>query len=259
MSDHMDHIQRQRQASEHTFAQGSRAHVLTNNPLVRYLTRWRLEQSIKRLSQHLGERFSWDWEVLVLCAGEGYEGSILCDLGFHRVTVSDLSENGVRAALTRDPRLQGQSANAECLPFSDQSFGLVVIQDGLHHLTRPTLGFTEMLRVAEHAAFFLEPHDSLIGNRIGTRWEKNNGATNYVFRWTRKLVQDVASSYFGHDRFDNLSLAFWHHNIVLERVGRLLGGGRRAVRMVGAAKWVMDTLFGRWGNQFCGMIVRRDS
>lgn len=258
MSQQIDHIENQKQASEGVFSKGSRAHVLSGDPLVRYLTRWRLEQSVWRLSRHLGERFSWDWDVLVLCAGEGYEGSILCDLGFHRVTVSDLSENGVKAALARDPRLQGQSADAENLPFSDQSFGLVVIQDGLHHLSRPTQGFTEMLRVAEHAVFFLEPHDSMVGNRVGTRWEKNNGAINYVFRWKRKLVQDIASSYFGHDQFDNLSLAFWHHNIVLERVGHRLGGGGGALRILKVAKGFMDTLFGRWGNQFCGMVVRHE-
>jgi hypothetical protein len=116
-------------------------------------------------------------------------------------------------------------------------------------------GFTEMLRIATTGIVFLEPHNSLAGRMVGRTWEQHGDAVNYVFRWTRQLVQDVASSYLGRDSFRNLSFAFWHHNIVLEKVGRRFGR-RLAVPVVRAAKQVADRLLPASGNQFCGMVLK---
>ena len=64
-----------------------------------------------------------------------------------------------------DERLKTRVLNAEEMSeVEDGSYDLVLVQDGLHHLPRPTLGFTEMLRVARIAAIVIEPHS-------GTRCE----------------------------------------------------------------------------------------
>jgi ubiquinone/menaquinone biosynthesis C-methylase UbiE len=63
------------------------------------------------------------------------EGSILCDLGFTNVTVSDLADNGVNAAMDRDKRLKGIVLNAERTNLPSQSFDIASVQDGLHHLS----------------------------------------------------------------------------------------------------------------------------
>jgi hypothetical protein len=55
----------------------------------------------------------------------------------------------------------------------------------LHHLPRPVTGFTEMLRVAKKAVIVIEPYDSLIGNLLGTEWEEQGTAINYVYRWDK--------------------------------------------------------------------------
>ena len=254
MSDHTDN---QKKASENTFAEGSRAHTKSSDPLVRYLTRWRIEESVHLIFRHLRKNIDPEWKILVLCAGEGYEGTVLCDIGFRNVLVTDLSENGVRAALARDSRLRGETGNAEALHYPDSSFDLVITQDALHHLSRPVLGLTEMLRVSRGITLFLEPHDSLVGNLIGTRWEVNGEASNYVFRWTKKLGHDIACSYIGHEYFDNLSFSFWHHNIVYEKIARKLGGGKISITFLKCLKFALDRLFWRWGNQFCGMIIKK--
>ncbi|HEV3052500.1 MAG TPA: hypothetical protein VGX50_19460, partial [Longimicrobium sp.] len=137
----------------------------------------------------------------------------------------------------------------------DGAYDLSLVQDGLHHLQDPVRGFTEMLRISTTAAVFLEPHNSLAGRLVGRTWEQHGDAVNYVFRWTRRLVHDVASSYLGRDSFQNLSFAFWHHNVMLEKIGKPLGS-RLALPVLRTAKAVFDRVLPASGNQFCGMVVK---
>jgi SAM-dependent methyltransferase len=250
-----DHIERQTKVMEDQMAAGPRWHTMTSDPLTRYLVRWRLTEALRRAFK-AEPRLSYQSRVLVLCAAEGNEGSMLMDMGFTDVTVSDLSAGILQAAHKRDARLKTLPLNAEETGLPDDAYDIAVIQDGLHHLPRPVLGYTEMLRIASHAIIFLEPHDSLIGRRIGTKWEQNGPAINYVFRWTRRLVEDVASSYLGRGSFRNLSFSFWHHNVVLAKIGSALGGGRFAIFCLRTGKTGMDRLLSRGGNQFCGLIIK---
>jgi SAM-dependent methyltransferase len=249
------HDSLQRQWSDGVFADGSRSHLLTDDALVQYLVRWRLSSAmtrLRRVAPDLDEHSS----ILVLCSGDGFEGSHLADLGYRDVTVSDLSVFGVRSALERDPRLRGVVLNATTPGVRDRSVDVVIVQDGLHHLVSPVAGFVEMLRICRRAAVFLEPHDSFAGRRAGTTWEVNGDAVNYVFRWNRQLVDQVANSYLGPDSCVNHSFSFWHHNVHLDRLGRRLGGGHRAVRVIDTLKRTGDRVLPRSGNQFCGTIVK---
>ncbi len=251
----MEHWQRQRFEQNANFASGSRAFVTNNDPFVQYLVRWRLGEGLRRLARGTNGRITNGSNILVMCAGEGFEGSVLCDMGFTNVTVSDISEVGVAQAIERDKRLKGLVINAENANIDSNSFDVVVVQDGLHHLQSPIQGFTEMLRIARIGVLFLEPHDSLVGKIIGTKWEKNGDAINYVFRWKKKLVQDVSCSYLGHDQFQNLSFAFWHHSVWFHKLGKSLGGSA-AVGVVRFIKFFLDIVLGRAGNQFCGLIIK---
>ena len=250
------HREAQRLEFDEAFREGSRAHVTSNDPCVRYIVDWRIHEAMRVLGA-AWERTSPGTDIrsasmLVLCSGEGSEGTVLVDLGFEDVTVSDISESGCRAAVVRDPRLRAVVLDAERADVPDGSFDIVLVQDGLHHLSSPVGGFVESLRIARHAVVFLEPHDSLAGRRFGQQWEQNGDATNWVFRWNRDVVQQVASSYLGPVGFTDLSFSFWHHNVLMgrwsERLGRL---GLPALRLV---KRVLSP-FDRFGNQFCGMIL----
>lgn len=253
----VNHCDRQKEQHDAVFARGSREHVATVVPLTRYIVEWRIKAALRRIAEAANGLVSYDIEILLMCAGEGMEGSTLCDMGYRNVTVSDISEVAVAEALKRDKRLRGIALNAEHSAQPDRSFDLVIVQDGLHHLQNPVLGFTEMLRIARVGALFLEPHDSGIGRMLGTKWEKNGEAVNYVFRWTRKLVQDVASSYLPPDSFQNLSFSFWQHNILFDRVGKRLGGGRLGLLTIRVLKYFLDSALGKFGNQFCGLILKR--
>jgi SAM-dependent methyltransferase len=250
-----EYLERQRSHTDAYFAGGPRLHSVSDDAFTRYIFEWRIRIAIDRL-QKRGASLGPDSRFLILCAAEGHEGSVLCDLGFRNVTVSDISPVALRVALHRDPRLRGQVLLAEELDLPAVAFDIVLVQDGLHHLRSPVQGFTEMLRVCAHAAIFLEPHDSWVGRTIGTKWERNGDAVNYVFRWSRSLVENIASSYLGQDRFQNLSFSFWHHTPRYAQLGKYLGGERLAIAAVRSLKFVLDHTL-QFGNQFCGIILKK--
>ena len=247
---------KQKSFHEQAFSSGSRAHVISDDPLVRYITRWRLVEGMARLCEQSPHEISKDSTIILLCAGDGLEATVLADLGYKNVTTSDLSDAGVRAAIVRDPRLSGISLDAEDTQLPDASYDVVIVQDGLHHLARPVQGFNEMLRISRKAAMFLEPHDSWIGRKMGTDWEQNGDAINYVFRWTTRMVDEIASSYLGPGSFINLSFSFWHHNILFDKLGKRVGGGKRGIYVIRTIKAILDSTAHRAGNQFCGLIAK---
>jgi SAM-dependent methyltransferase len=251
-----EHIEKQKGATDRYFADKRR------NPteaIHRYIANWRILEATRRLVKASHGRVNYSSRVLLLCAADAFEASALCDVGFTDVTISDISAVALGAATERDQRLKTMVLDVENLDLPDRSFDVVVVQDGLHHLRSPIRGFTEMLRVCTHAAFFLEPHDSKVGSLLGKQWELDDGALNYVFRWNRKLVQDVAASFLVSDSFSNLSFSFWHHNRTFERICSKLGMmGESGCKMTAAIKFTMDSLLASWGNQFCGMILRND-
>lgn len=227
--------------------------------MTRFVTIWRLADSVQRFRRAVGARFDDDSSVLFLCAGEGAEASVCCDvLGFRNVTFSDISPIAIKTGMLRDSRLKGIVADTENTGLNASSFDLVIVQDGLHHLSNPVRGFTEMLRIARIGIIFIEPHDVLVGRLIGTRWERNGDAVNFVFRWTKNLTQQVASSYLGRDRFRNLSYSYWHHNILYSRIGTFVGQGRRGVFVVRAIKFFLDHFLPDSGNQFTCIITKSD-
>jgi hypothetical protein len=248
------HRKLQTQWTEQMLSAGPRRHTRAADPLTLYLVGWRLKLAMRKVFQAAGD-ITNSSSVLVLCAAEGYEGTLLMDMGLRDVTVSDLSDAVAEVAVRRDPRLKARALNAEETGLPARSYDIVVVQDGLHHLQRPVQGFTEMLRIASRAVIFLEPHDSPIGRLIGTRWERNGPAVNYVFRWTRRMVGDVASSYLGQGASRNLSFSFFHHNVVLAKAGRWLGSGAFAVACIASAKACMGFLLPGMGNQFCGLVI----
>ncbi len=252
----MSQIDNQREYHDRFYADGSRSHIGTSDPLIDYITNWRIAEAMRRIASASEGRLDKSTPILAMCSGDGGEGSVLCDLGYTDVTVSDISGMAVKAAVERDSRLKGLVLDAQRVDLADGQFGVVLVQDGLHHLPSPIQGFTEMLRLATVGAVFLEPHDSLVGSLIGTKWERNGDAINYVFRWSHKLVESVASSYLGPDAFRNASFSFWHHNPVYARIGRLLGGGAFAFKAIRSIKAALDFCAAPAGNQFCGLVLR---
>jgi hypothetical protein len=178
--------------------------------------------------------------------------------------VSDFSARALEICAQRDPRLRTTQQNAEALSLPDNSFDVVLVQDGLHELRRPVLGLTEMLRVARRAVVVIEPHSGIVARMLGTVWEEHEGDTgtaekNYVFRWNARLLTDVARAYLLEDAARVHVIRFWDHNVTIRRVAELAGGGRLGLMAAKATYGVLDGGLRWMGNAMVGIVLKNAS
>lgn len=181
------------------------------DPTVRFVRDRRLNKCLNDLKENFGPDL-FKFKVLLVCGGVGGEGAFFRRSGFTDVTVSDFSENALKIAKRLDESLKTLPLNAEAMALPDQSYDLVVVHDGLHHLPVPALGFTEMLRVARKATVVIEPYNGFIGNLIGTQWETTAGEINFVYRWDRKMIEQSVKSYLLKDYKKISVLRLWDHS-----------------------------------------------
>ena len=79
-------------------------------------------------------------------------------------------------------------ADAESLPFPDESFDLAIVHNGLHHLTDPAAGLRELWRVSRGAVIVIEPADCLLMPlfiRLGVARSREDSG-NEVVRFRKK-------------------------------------------------------------------------
>ena len=218
-----EQVQQQKESFERIYSLDEQSKFdfhITSNQLIRYLRDRRLHKGLNFLKKN--HRDITDWSVLVVCGGVGGEGIFFIKNGFKSVTVSDISENSLTTCNLFEPSITTIMLNGESLDLLDNSYDLVVVQDGLHHLPRPVSGFTEMLRVARKAIIVIEPYDSLIGNLIGTEWEIHGDSVNFVFRWNKKMVVQTVKSMLLKKFATIKVIRFWDHGLMVSKiVGKL--------------------------------------
>lgn len=200
-----------------------------------------------------------DWDVLVVCGGIGGEGTVLANMGFRSVTVSDISENAIQVCQLRDSRLETKVMNAENLDIPDESYDLVLVQDGLHHLPRPVLGLTEMIRVSKKAVMMIEPHAGIVANLLGKEWEDHGGTVNYVFRWNKLMLEQAVKSYVFQMPCQIEVIRLWNHNLVVDKVGKILGGGPKGKVVVQLCYFLLDLFTGWLGNMMIRLFIKNSS
>jgi hypothetical protein len=229
----------------------------SNDPLVRYLRDRRIRIALTQALAMTG-RAPEQLTALVVCGGVGGEGTYLKNLGCRSVTVSDFSRHALEICHARDSRLHTHLSDAEGSDLPNESFDIVLVQDGLHELARPTLGLTEMLRLSRLVTIVIEPHDGIVARLFGTTWEVHGDVVNYVFRWNRRLVERVVRSFLRTRAVTVRVTRFWDHNVVVGRVARLLGGGAASVALARAVYFILDALFIGLGNMMVAVIVKAD-
>jgi ubiquinone/menaquinone biosynthesis C-methylase UbiE len=227
------------------------------DPFVRYLRDRRLRVALELLDRHA----SLDrgrCRVLIVCGGVGGEATFLLNSGFRDVTVSDVAENALEVCRRRESRARTLVLDAERLDVPDDTYDLALVQDGLHHLPRPVLGYTEMLRVASRAVVVIEPHDGMVGRLLGREWEDHDGERNYVFRWTGRVHEQAARAYLRDDVAQIVARRLWDHNVVVGRAARRLARGDSGDALR-CARRMYATLapFDRFGNMLVGVVVKR--
>ncbi|MDZ7576935.1 MAG: class I SAM-dependent methyltransferase [Candidatus Nanopelagicales bacterium] len=246
-----DQIAAQRDAGATLFADEQRWQFHhTGDPLTRYVRDRRLLTALRILNERQSAHLQSS--VLVVCGGVGGEGSFFANRGYADVTVSDISPLALEMCERLDPRLKTLELNAESMNLPDKSFDLVVVQDGLHHLPRPVLGLTEMLRVSRRGVVVIEPHYGCAGNLIGTRWERHGDTVNFVFRWSRQSFEQVVRSYLLSDEARVTVRRMWDHSTAIRRPASAVPERLRpwTVRSLYATL----TLAERAGNMFVGVV-----
>lgn len=225
----------------------------TCDPLTRYLRDRRLSLGIDTLTGVLPRGEEID-NVLVVCGGVGGEGTFLRKRGFPDVTISDFSANALERCKRLDPALKTMLLDAERMDLPDSSYDLVVVQDGLHHLPRPALGFTEMLRVARVAVIVIEPHHGAAGKLLGRQWEVQGDAINYVFRWNTTMLEQCTRSYLLSREARVIGMRVWDHGLAVARAVAHLPSPFR----LPAAKAIYAALatVSRAGNMMVGVVIK---
>jgi ubiquinone/menaquinone biosynthesis C-methylase UbiE len=254
-----DGVQAQRERASRVFGdptEGLWDFHYTSDPLVRYLRDRRLHRALRELDKR-GKLDVASQSVLLVCGGVGGEGTFLANQGFVDVTVSDLSDKAMELCRRFDGRLKTRVLNAEDMSeVEDGSYDLVLVQDGLHHLPRPVLGFTEMLRVARTAVVVIEPHSGLVARAIGTQWEVDGDAINYVFRWSRSIFEQATRSYLLREDAEVITCRFFDHNLVVNRAVSKLPLPRRTQLLAARSVYGLLHFAAPMGNMMVGIVVK---
>lgn len=227
----------------------------TKDPLMRYLRDRRLRIAVERVLRATRGDVS-GLDALVVCGGVGGEGTFLANAGFRSVTVSDFSQTALDFCRERDPRLATVLLDAEQIALPGDSYDVVLVQDGLHHLARPTLGFTEMLRVARVAVVIIEPHTGLVAQLLGTKWEREGNSVNWVFRWNSDMLTQITNSYSPVEHCRVEAIRIWDHNVVMGRVARAFGGKSIGLQVVRILYGALDAVFWWAGNMLIGIVLK---
>jgi len=128
--------------------------------------------------------------VLDVCCGSGMFSEFYAGAGAS-IKGIELSSDAVLRARKRADKYNFKaefiSGDATKLPFNDNSFDLVSVHDGLHHIPEPEKAVGEMLRVARKAVIIIEPAKSLLTEiaillGISLRYE----GPDFVYRLTEK-------------------------------------------------------------------------
>lgn len=228
----------------------------SKDPLMRYLRDRRLIKAIDVLLEKTRTKPS-DWDNgLIVCGGVGGEGTFLLNYGFSSITVTDYSKDLLEFLKIRDSRLKYAFMDAQHLEIEDEAFDFVLVQDGLHHLPNPVLGFTEMLRVAKKAVIIIEPHEGIVAKLFGTKIEHGEESSNFVFRWNRWLLRQVAHSYFIEHPVSIIHRRIWDHSLAMLRMTRFINNKYLQLRTIKAVYLMFDLLLGWLGNMMIGITIK---
>lgn len=231
----------------------------TKDPWTRFVRDRRLQMAVHELTSHFKVKLDdiKRWKVLVVCGGVGGEGLFFLNQGFSSVTVSDFSYHALDTCKRLDPRLKTMFADCENIDLEENSFDLVVVQDGLHHLSRPALGLTEMLRVASKAVIVIEPHTGMVSKYMGREWEDHDGIINYVFRWNNSILVQTSKSYLLARASYIKCLRFWNHTFAISPFVAFLPK-KYKVKGAKVIYGLLDTIFPFLGNQMIGIIEKKN-
>lgn len=193
--------------------------------------------------------------VLDICCGSGMISEYYANKGA-KVTGTDISPDCIKRAKIRSQKygfsVKFQVTDSENLLFPDNSFDIVSVHDGLHHLDDPRRAVKEIARVARRGIVIIEPAKALItGVSVLLGISKEYEATDFVYRFRRdelvtwlkeagikKVITRRYIMYYSHQPgkffriFDN-GLLFYIIKELFEALNMLLGRFGNKIQVIG--------------------------
>jgi SAM-dependent methyltransferase/uncharacterized protein YbaR (Trm112 family) len=210
--------------------------------LYNFLLKEKFQRGIAPLGRHLD-----GWTALAVCGGSGMDAEFLARAGA-TVISSDISLGAAKRSLERARRhalsILPIVADVERLPFRDRSIDLVYVHDGLHHLTDPSVGIDEMVRVARKAVSITEPAQSVatdIAVRVGFALAREESGNLVARLRAGDVAVRLERAGFVVARVERYAMYYRHHP---GRVVRALSD-RRLLPAVVAAWRLGNAIVGR--------------
>ncbi len=221
---------------------------------------WLLREKFRRSLTGL-PKLSPGFTVLTICGGSGMDAEFFADRGALVVTC-DISHGAALRAQRRaklyDFNLVSVVADAERLPFRDDSFDVAYVHDGLHHLEHPEEGLRELARVARTAVSVNEPADARIthfATRVGVA-ERVEEAGNRVRRLSPERVAEILQDAGFRPTVIHRYGMFYRHRA--GRVSRALSVPGLFIAGRGAVLG-MNAVAGRWGNKLSVQAINQQT
>ena len=211
----------------------------------------KFRRSVDRIALHGAD-------VLVVCAGSGMDAEFLARRGA-RVVAADISLGASRRTLERASRRQLELtavvADAENLPFEDDSFDLVYVHDGLHHLEHPSRALREMARVARRVVSVTEPAEANLTRaavRLGLALDREEAGNRVARLSTDMVTRLLKEEGFIIQRAERYPILYRHDPGLPMRLLSLPIVFPLARVLLG----LLDRFAGRWGNKLVVVGVR---
>lgn len=196
--------------------------------------------------------------ILEVCCGSGLMTEFLARRGAD-VTGTDVSTQALGRARERARRYRFaatfNAADAMALPFRDESFDVVAVHDGLHHLDDPALAIREMARVARHGVLILEPARAAL-----TRLAVSVGLAEEVEEAGNRVHRLAAPEVAASLRDAGFPRVAWRRTLMYYphepyRWFRWFDAVP-SFELFRAGFWGVNLLLGRWGNKLALAATR---
>ncbi len=197
--------------------------------------------------------------ALIVCGGSGMDTEFLARASA-RVIVSDISIGAIRRARERARRfgfaMSSIVADVEQLPFVDRAVEIVYVHDGLHHLSRPLLGLSEMARVAARAISVNEPARAAItaaAVRLGLSSNHEISGNRVARMSTEEIAAELRNRGFQVVRSERYGMYYRHEPGAVFRAM----SSRGVFPIIKTGYRLLNGIAGRLGNKLTVQAVRQ--
>ena len=188
--------------------------------------------------------------VLDVCCGSGMISEYYAKVGA-KVTGVDLSEEAIERAKIRKERYGFEAdfkvADVTNLPFSDNSFDIVSVHDGLHHIVEHKEAIKELFRVSKKGIIIIEPAKSLITKiSVATGFSLQYEGEDFVYRFEEKQIRQWLIDLGCKKVFVKRYLMYYPH-----KPGRIFKIFDSAVLfcILKMFFYLVNSIFGKFGNK----------